>query len=84
MHFNLHEPIYQPYLDLKEILINKEFDIVTTNQDTQFSREFPEKDVADIQDDWRYHRNYVVNIVMMKCMNHRNYVMKKLINFSLH
>lgn len=39
---------------MKEILINKEFDIVTTNQDTQFSREFPEKDVADIQGDWRY------------------------------
>lgn len=54
MHFNLHEPIYQPYIDLKEILKDKDFDIVTTNQDTQFARAFPEKNVAIIQGDWRY------------------------------
>ena len=54
MHFDLHEPIYQPYIDLKEVLSQKDYDIVTTNQDTQFARAFPEKDVAVIQGDWRY------------------------------
>ena len=54
MHFDLHERIYQPYIDLKEILANKNYDIVTTNQDVQFPRAFPEKDVAVIQGDWRY------------------------------
>ena len=70
MHFNLHEPIYQPYLDLKDILKDKDFDIVTTNQDTQFSRAFPEKDVAVIQGDWRY-----LHDTMIKYMNQQNYAM---------
>lgn len=54
MHFMSHEPIYQQYIDLKEVLKDKGYDIVTTNQDTLFSREFTEKDVAIIQGDWRY------------------------------
>lgn len=54
MHFMKHEPIYQPYADLKEILEGKDYDIVTTNQDGQFVKAFPEKDVAIIQGDWMY------------------------------
>ena len=54
MHFDLHDPIHQPYINLKNILKGKEFDIVTTNQDVQFPRAFPDKDVAVIQGDWRY------------------------------
>lgn len=54
MHFDLTDPIHKPYYDLKEILKDKNFDIVTTNQDVQFPRAFPEKDVAVIQGDWRY------------------------------
>lgn len=52
MHFINHEEVYQPYKDLKEILEGKEFDIVTTNQDGQFVKAFPEKNVAIIQGDW--------------------------------
>lgn len=47
----LHD-IYFEYKDLKEILEGKEFDIVTTNQDGQFVKAFPEKNVAIIQGDW--------------------------------
>lgn len=53
-HFVLHEPIYQPYADLRSILKTKSFDVVTTNQDGQFSKAFPDKDVAIIQGDWSY------------------------------
>lgn len=54
MHFIKHEPVYEPYKDLKQILEGKDFDIVTTNQDHQFVKAFPEKDVAIIQGDWTY------------------------------
>lgn len=53
-HLMLNEPIYKPYADLKNILQGKDFGIVTTNQDTQFRRAFPDKDVAIIQGDWGY------------------------------
>lgn len=54
LHFILNEPAYQAYTDLKEVLKGKDYDIVTTNQDTQFAKAFPEKDIAIIQGDDRY------------------------------
>ncbi|AUX12201.1 NAD-dependent protein deacetylase [Latilactobacillus sakei] len=54
IHFVLNEPVYQPYRDLKAVLKGKDFEIVTTNQDHQFTTAFPEKDVAVIQGDWSY------------------------------
>lgn len=44
----------QPYKDLFEILKDKNYYILTTNQDTQFDRVFPEKKISAIQGDWRY------------------------------
>lgn len=44
----------QPYLDLLQILQGKDYFILTTNQDTQFSKVFPEEKVSAIQGDWRY------------------------------
>ncbi len=46
--------IGQTYNDLKQLIGNKNHFIVTTNQDGQFSRIFPEEKVAIIQGDWRY------------------------------
>lgn len=44
----------QPYKDLYEIMKNKNYYILTTNQDTQFTRLFPEDKISAIQGDWRY------------------------------
>lgn len=44
----------QPYLDLKHLLQDKNYFVLTTNQDTQFSKAFPEEKVSAIQGDWRY------------------------------
>lgn len=44
----------QPYRDIYEILKNKNYHILTTNQDTQFIRTFPEEKISAIQGDWRY------------------------------
>ena len=44
----------QPYLDLLQLLQGKDYFILTTNQDTQFSKVFPEEKVSAIQGDWRY------------------------------
>lgn len=42
------------YIDLAEILKGKNYYIVTTNQDTQFARVFPEDKITRLQGDWRY------------------------------
>ncbi|WP_160035914.1 NAD-dependent protein deacetylase [Paenibacillus sp. An7] len=44
----------QPYLDLEKLLEGKNYFIVTTNQDAQFSKVFPQDKVAPIQGDSRY------------------------------
>src|SRR5699024_8778826 len=44
----------QTYLDLKQLLQDKNYFVFTTNQDTQFSKVFPEEKVSAIQGDWRY------------------------------
>lgn len=44
----------QPYLDLWQLLQDKNYFVLTTNQDTLFSKVFPEEKVSAIQGDWRY------------------------------
>lgn len=50
----LDAPTGQPYYVLQEILKDKNYYILTTNQDTQFPRVFPEEKISAIQGDWRY------------------------------
>lgn len=47
-------PVRQPYVDLDGILRGKEFYVITTNQDTQFLRLYPESMVAELQGDHRF------------------------------
>ena len=47
-------PIRDPYLDLDRILQGKDFHILTTNQDTQFVKIYPEEKVSEIQGDHRF------------------------------
>lgn len=54
VNFVADVPIGQPYKDLNKILRGKNFFILTTNQDTQFSQVFPEEKVSAIQGDWTY------------------------------
>lgn len=49
-----HAEIRSPYKDLQAILQHKDYFIVTTNQDTQAIKAFPEDKVAEIQGDHRY------------------------------
>lgn len=46
----------KPYLDLLQLLQDKNYFVLTTNQDTQFSKVFPEEKVSTIQGDWRYYQ----------------------------
>ena len=44
----------EPYKDLAELLDGKNYYIVTTNQDAQFFRVFPQEKITRLQGDWRY------------------------------
>ncbi len=44
----------ETYTDLAELLEGKNYYIVTTNQDAQFYRVFPENRITSLQGDWRY------------------------------
>ncbi len=44
----------QPYLDLYQLIRDKDYLVVTTNQDFQFTKVFPEEKICLIQGDWRY------------------------------
>lgn len=44
----------ETYTDLAELLEGKNYYIVTTNQDAQFHRVFPENRITRLQGDWRY------------------------------
>ncbi|WP_418377719.1 NAD-dependent protein deacetylase [Acidaminococcus sp.] len=46
-------PIRRPYKDLRHILAEKDYFIITTNQDTQAVKAFPEDKVAELQGDHR-------------------------------
>ncbi|HIY19880.1 MAG TPA: NAD-dependent protein deacetylase [Candidatus Blautia avistercoris] len=54
LHTTQHAPIREPYLDLDAILKGKDFFILTTNQDTQFVKIYPEDKVSQIQGDHRF------------------------------
>lgn len=47
-------PVRKPYLDLDRLLRGKEFFILTTNQDTQFTKLYPEEKISEIQGDHRF------------------------------
>lgn len=47
-------PLGQPYIDLKEILKDKEKFILTTNIDMQFSKAFDENDICSFQGDFSF------------------------------
>src|SRR5699024_6252670 len=49
-----HAPIRKPYLDLDSLLKGKDFHVVTTNQDTQFVKLYPQEKVSEIQGDHRF------------------------------
>lgn len=49
-----HAPIRAPYRDLNRLMKGKTFHILTTNQDTQFVKIYPEKLVSEIQGDHRF------------------------------
>ena len=44
----------ETYTELAEILEGKDFYVVTTNQDAQFFRVFPNSKITRLQGDWRY------------------------------
>ena len=54
LHTTQTAPVREPYLDLDAILKGKDFFVVTTNQDTQFVKLYPEDKVAEIQGDHRF------------------------------
>lgn len=54
LHTTQHAEIRKPYKDLQAILQDKDYFILTTNQDTQAIKAFPEDKVAQIQGDHRF------------------------------
>ena len=54
LHTTQTAPVRQPYLDLDFLLRGKDFHILTTNQDTQFIKLYPEEQVSQIQGDHRF------------------------------
>ena len=55
-NFMYSSEVGKPYLDLFKLLEGKDYFIVTTNQDMQFTKLFPEDKVATIQGDSRYYQ----------------------------
>ena len=49
LHTTQTAPVRHSYLDLDALLKGKDFFILTTNQDTQFVKLYPEEKVAEIQ-----------------------------------
>ena len=54
LHTTQTAPVRKPYLDLDQLLKGKDFHILTTNQDTQFVKLYPEEKVSEIQGDHRF------------------------------
>jgi NAD-dependent SIR2 family protein deacetylase len=54
LHTTQTAPLRSPYIDLDKILQSKDFHIITTNQDTQFTRLYPMKKISEIQGDHRF------------------------------
>ena len=51
LHTTQNAPLRKPYATLDNILCGKDFFILTTNQDTQFTRIYPEEKLSEIQGD---------------------------------
>lgn len=47
-------PLGKPYMDLRDLLEGKNYHVLTTNQDLQFIKAFPEEKVSQIQGEWRF------------------------------
>ncbi len=54
LHTTQTAPVRTPYLDLDGLLSGKDFFVLTTNQDTQFVKLYPEEKVAEIQGEHRF------------------------------
>ena len=54
LHTTQTAEIRTPYQDLNDLLKGKDFFVITTNQDTQFVKLYPEEQVAEIQGDHRF------------------------------
>lgn len=54
LHTTQTAAVRKPYLALDSLLAGKDFFILTTNQDTQFIKLYPEEKVAEIQGDHRF------------------------------
>ena len=54
LNTTLSAPLRQPYVDLDAIVSSHDFFVVTTNQDTQFMKIYPQERVAEIQGDHRF------------------------------
>ena len=54
IRFMEEAPVGQPYIDLLEILREKEYFILTTNCDIQIPKVFPEDRICQFQGDFRY------------------------------
>lgn len=53
-----HEPAPKPTYDLlKQLIIQKPYHIVTTNQDMVFKRYFPTEKISEIQGSWSYYQS---------------------------
>ena len=54
LHTTQTAEVREPYRDLDSLLEEKDFFVLTTNQDTQFIKLYPEEKVAEIQGDHRF------------------------------
>ena len=57
LNYVLYEsPITETYKNLIDIIRNKTYHVLTTNQDFLFSKIIPEEKISAIQGDWRYYQ----------------------------
>ena len=54
LHTTLSAEVREPYRHLDALLAGKDFFVITTNQDTQFVKLYPEEKIAEIQGDHRF------------------------------
>jgi NAD-dependent SIR2 family protein deacetylase len=54
LHTTITAPVREPYLDLDALIKDKDFFVLTTNQDTQFTKLYPMDKIAEIQGDHRF------------------------------
>lgn len=95
LHTTQTAPIRKPYLDLDAMIGDKDFFVVTTNQDTQFVKLYEEEKVSEIQGDHRFFqcKNQCCDETwdavkpvedMIKAMNEGRFVPKALIPHCPH